>query len=206
MPLGKSPLLAPAFLAAHRRNAQKSTGPRTPPRGESQPIPPPVTSDPCPVTSKNKHRLLRKMLELGEQGKAWSRLNRLKAGSADHRPSVSRPVSRRGDGWPASFLLRRERSNSIAGADGQEVILITNQFMEVEEASKKRQWVGLPQKVLKTKGGVKQVRGVGCQGPGDGRLGGQQKTPIGGITPEVVENKERVKTGVRRRVSDARRG
>ena len=29
MPLRKSPVSSPAFLAAHRRHAQKSTGPRT---------------------------------------------------------------------------------------------------------------------------------------------------------------------------------
>ena len=44
MSLRKLPTLTPALLAANRRNAQKSTGPRT------------------------------------RQGKAWSRLNRLKSG------------------------------------------------------------------------------------------------------------------------------
>ena len=48
------------------------------------------------------------------------------------------------------------------------------------------------------------MRGVGCQVRGEDRLVDQQKMRIGGITPEVVENKWRPKTGIRCSVSGIR--
>ncbi len=105
MPLRKSPSRTPAFLAANRRNALKSTGPRTP-RGKAR------VSLNALKSGRYAVRLPERLLALGERrSEAQYRWFRSQIAQA-FRP-CNRVGCRRRKGWRLEFGWRRARRRDL---------------------------------------------------------------------------------------------